>query len=59
LKNNNAQAEYYLTDSARLLRESGRPVAALPALQMCESLSINNPEELQLVDRHMRAMGYA
>jgi UDP-N-acetylglucosamine diphosphorylase/glucosamine-1-phosphate N-acetyltransferase len=59
LKNDNAQAEYYLTDSARLLRESGRPVAALSALKPCESLSINNPEELQMVDRQMRAMGYA
>lgn len=59
LKNDNAQAEYYLTDCARLLRESGRPVAALPALQPCESLSINNPDELQLVDQQMRAMGYA
>lgn len=59
LKNDNAQSEYYLTDSARLLRESGRPVAALAALQPCESLSINNPEELQLVDQQMRAMGYA
>lgn len=59
LKNDNAQAEYYLTDSARLLRESGRPVAALPALKPCESLSINDPEELQMVDQKMRAMGYA
>ncbi|MCO8124955.1 NTP transferase domain-containing protein [Stieleria sp. TO1_6] len=59
LRNDNAQSEYYLTDSARLLRESGRPVEALPALQPCESLSINNPEELQLVDQKMRAMGYA
>lgn len=59
LKNDNSQAEYYLTDCARLLRESGRPVAALPALQPCESLSINNPDELQLVDQQMRSMGYA
>lgn len=55
----NAQAEYYLTDSARLLREAGRPVAALPCLQPCESLSINNPDELRLVDQTMRTMGYA
>ncbi|PAY15353.1 glycosyl transferase family 2 [Rhodopirellula sp. SM50] len=59
LKNDNAQGEYYLTDCARLLRESGRPVAALPALQPCESLSINNPDELRLVDQQMRTMGYA
>ncbi|MEL6107009.1 MAG: NTP transferase domain-containing protein [Planctomycetota bacterium] len=59
LKNDNAQSEYYLTDCAKLLREAGRPVAALPALKSCESLSINNPDELQLVDEQMRAMGYA
>ncbi len=55
----NAQAEYYLTDSARLLREAGRPVAAVACLQPCESLSINNPDELRLVDETMRTMGYA
>ncbi|MCD0462199.1 sugar phosphate nucleotidyltransferase [Roseiconus lacunae] len=59
LKNDNAQAEYYLTDCARLLYEAGRPVEALPALQPCESLSINNPDELRLVDETMRKMGYA
>ncbi|TWU60484.1 Bifunctional protein GlmU [Rubripirellula tenax] len=55
----NAQAEYYLTDSARLLREAGRPVEAIAVLQQCESLSINNPDELRLVDEKMRTMGYA
>ncbi|MEM1228476.1 MAG: NTP transferase domain-containing protein [Planctomycetota bacterium] len=59
LSNDNAQGEYYLTDCARLLHESGRPVEALPVLQPCESLSINNPDELKLVDETMRAMGYA
>ncbi len=55
----NSQAEYYLTDCARLLRQSGRPVEAIAVLQQCESLSINNPDELRLVDEKMRAMGYA
>ena len=59
LSNDNAQAEYYLTDCARLLRESGNKVEALPVLQQCESLSINNTDELKLVDETMRAMGYA
>ncbi|TWU01159.1 sugar phosphate nucleotidyltransferase [Stieleria varia] len=59
MSNDNAQGEYYLTDCAKLLRESGHRVEALPALQPCESLSINNPDELQLVDEKMRAMGYA
>ncbi len=59
LSNDNAQGEYYLTDCPQLLRQAGRPVEAAPLLQPCESLSINNPEELQLVDQTMRAMGYA
>jgi bifunctional UDP-N-acetylglucosamine pyrophosphorylase/glucosamine-1-phosphate N-acetyltransferase/UDP-N-acetylglucosamine pyrophosphorylase len=59
LSNDNAQAEYYLTDCAKLLREVGRPVEAAPVLQACEALSINNPRELELVDETMRAMGYA
>lgn len=59
LSNDNAQGEFYLTDCARLLYEAGRVVEAMPVLKDCESLSINNPEELKLVDQTMRAMGYA
>ena len=59
LSNDNAQAEYYLTDCARLLRQAGRAVEAAAVLRPCEALSINNPEELRLVDETMRAMGYA
>ena len=59
LSDDNAQSEYYLTDVARLLRKAGRPVAAIPVLEECESLSINNVDELQQVDEKMRAMGYA
>ncbi|MEM6688263.1 MAG: NTP transferase domain-containing protein [Planctomycetota bacterium] len=59
LSNDNAQNEYYLTDLAKLLREAGRPVEASPVLQPCEALSINNPQELELVDQKMRSMGYA
>lgn len=59
LSNNNAQSEYYLTDCAALLREAGRPVEALPVLEECESLSINDVDELKMVDEKMRTMGYA
>ena len=59
LSNDNAQSEYYLTDCASLLRQAGHSVEALPVLQECESLSINNVEELKIVDERMRAMGYA
>ena len=59
LSNDNAQSEYYLTDCADLLRQAGRPVEALPVLEQCESLSINDTEQLRLVDEKMRTMGYA
>ncbi len=59
LSNDNAQSEYYLTDCARLLSEAGRKVEALPVLTECESLSINNVDELKMVDEKMRTMGYA
>ena len=59
LSNDNAQNEYYITDCATLLREAGRRVEAIPVLKECESLSINNLDELKLVDEKMRAMGYA
>lgn len=58
LGNLNSQGEYYLTDCAAALHRAGRPVAALPVLEPCEALSINNPEELEEVDRTMRRMGY-
>jgi UDP-N-acetylglucosamine diphosphorylase/glucosamine-1-phosphate N-acetyltransferase len=58
LGNNNSQGEYYLTDCAALLHEAGRPVEALPVLEPCESLSINDPTELAQVDAKMREMGY-
>lgn len=59
LDSNNAQNEYYLTDCASLLRAAGKKVEALPVLRDCESLSINDPEQLKIVDQTMRAMGYA
>lgn len=59
LGNSNSQGEYYLTDCAAILQQAGRPVAALPVLSDCESLSINDPDELQLVDTTMRGMGYS
>lgn len=59
LDSNNAQNEYYLTDCASLLRQAGKKVEALPVLRQCESLSINNPEQLKVVDETMRSMGYA
>ncbi len=54
LSADNVQREYYLTDCPGLLRRSGRRVEALAALQPVESLSINTPEELAIVEAAMR-----
>lgn len=58
LSNDNQQGEYYLTDTVAILRAAGKSVEALPVLQPCEALSINNREELEIVDAKMREMGY-
>ena len=59
LKNNNSQAEYYLTDCPELLLNNGRKVDAKPVLKACESLSINTIDELSMVESKMREMGYS
>jgi len=59
LENKNSQGEYYLTDCPEILLQAGKRVDAVPVLQACESLSINTPEELRLVEAKMEEMGYA
>lgn len=59
LRSDNAQNEYYLTDCASLMRQAGQKVEAIAVLQDCESMSINDPEQLDLVDQTMQSMGYA
>lgn len=51
----NVQGEYYLTDCPGVLQAEGKTVLALPALQPCETLSINNPTELAAVEEEMRS----
>lgn len=58
LRNDNRQAEFYLTDCPGILRAAGRKVAAEPLLQPCEAMSVNTKEELQLVEDEMRQLGY-
>lgn len=54
IRADNAQAEYYLTDCPGVLRDAGRPVAALPLLKPIEALSINTADELAAVEQAMR-----
>lgn len=57
LKPQNAQGEYYLTDCPGILKNEGKVVRALAVLQPCESLSINTPEELGVVEEALRIQG--
>lgn len=58
LRCENAQGEYYLTDCPGMLRDAGEVVDALAALAACETLSVNTPEELAVVEREMLRLGY-
>jgi bifunctional UDP-N-acetylglucosamine pyrophosphorylase / glucosamine-1-phosphate N-acetyltransferase len=53
----NRQNEYYLTDCPGILKADGRDVRALPILQPCETLSINTPDELAVVETAMAELG--
>lgn len=50
----NAQKEYYLTDCPGLLLRTGKQVEAWPVLTPIETLSINTPEELAVVEQALR-----
>lgn len=54
LSSDNAQGEYYLTDCPGILKATGKQVRALPLLEPCEALSINNLDDLALVEQEMQ-----
>lgn len=58
LRNDNRQQEYYITDVPGILRDAGHDVRALPVLRPCEALSINNLQELRIVEDEMIRLGY-
>jgi len=51
LRTDNAQKEYYITDTPAIMKSQGKRVWALPVLQPIESLSINTVEEAALVEK--------
>ena len=54
LRADNAAREYYITDSPGVLIARGREVRALPILQPCEALGVNNVHELAAVEEALR-----
>jgi bifunctional UDP-N-acetylglucosamine pyrophosphorylase/glucosamine-1-phosphate N-acetyltransferase/UDP-N-acetylglucosamine pyrophosphorylase len=54
LKTNNAQKEYYITDTPAVLKSQGKRVVALPVLKPIESLGINTVDEAKIVEEVLR-----
>ena len=54
LQTNNAQKEYYITDTPAIMKSQNKRVVALPVLQPIESLGINTVEEAKIVEEAMR-----
>ncbi len=55
LKTDNAQGEYYITDTPAVLKSKGKRVLALPVLKPIESLGINTVEEAKIVEKALTA----
>jgi len=51
----NAQKEYYLTDTIEILKDQGRPVYAFRAPDHKETLGINTKEQLKELEEHLRS----
>jgi bifunctional UDP-N-acetylglucosamine pyrophosphorylase/glucosamine-1-phosphate N-acetyltransferase/UDP-N-acetylglucosamine pyrophosphorylase len=54
LRTDNAQKEYYITDTPAILLSQGKRVVALPVLKPIESLGINTVEEAKIVEEAMK-----
>lgn len=54
LSNENQQNEYYLTDCPGIMISEQKSVLAMPVLKPIESLSINTPEQLAVVEAEMK-----
>ena len=54
LRTDNAQKEFYITDTPAILRSQGKRVIALTVLKPIESLGINTIEEAKIVEEAMK-----
>lgn len=55
LKNDNAQGEYYLTDTISIIKKSGLKVDALPVDDVSEILGVNTKKQLEEAEQIMKA----
>ena len=57
LRADNAQKEYYLTDTLAILRQRGERVGVEPATDPRECFGVNTPDQLRMVEETLRAWG--
>ena len=57
LRSDNAQGEYYLTDCPALIQEAGGRVGVCPTCSELEMLGVNTVEQLEEVERILKAKG--
>ena len=56
INTDNAAGEYYLTDCPKVLLDAGELVDAVACLDPSESLSVNTPQQLEVVAKALRQM---
>jgi bifunctional UDP-N-acetylglucosamine pyrophosphorylase/glucosamine-1-phosphate N-acetyltransferase/UDP-N-acetylglucosamine pyrophosphorylase len=56
INTDNAAGEYYLTDCPKVLLDAGELVDAVACLDPSESLSVNTPQQLEVVAKALRQL---
>jgi UDP-N-acetylglucosamine diphosphorylase/glucosamine-1-phosphate N-acetyltransferase len=55
IDNNNAQQEYYLTDTIKWIKEKGLKIEAIQTEDSLEILGINSVEDLEIAENYLKA----
>lgn len=57
LTDNNAQKEYYLTDTLEILRKNGKKIAALSTENPIEIAGVNSKDQLYKLEQYVKSVG--
>jgi len=57
IRANNAQKEYYITDTPEILLKNNKKILALPVLKEVECLGVNTQDDLKIVEDVLKELG--